>query len=166
MEAFEFLSPEWIAAARALREEYRDRLSSAAGGDGSGPGSGSDGDGSDPGGPGSGAGMVANIVVTGAPFDRTRIEGHVDTTALAATGAPVIDEGHRGDADLTMELPYDLARGIFCQRDPQAFFEAVFAGRVKVTGDSSKLLLLPIPSAAEPHPLAAELARRLDEITR
>ena len=159
MESFEFLSPEWIAAARALREEYRDRLSSAAGGDGSGSGSG-------PGGDGSGAGMVANIVVTGAPFDRPRIEGHVDTTAMAATGAPVIDESHRGDADLTMELPYDLARGIFCRRDPQVFFEAVFAGRVKVTGDSSKLLLLPIPSAAEPHPLAAELARRLDEITR
>lgn len=165
MEAFEFLSPEWIAAARALREEYRDRLSSAAGGDGSSPGSGLGG-GSDLGGPGSGAGMVANIVVTGAPFNQPRIEGHVDTTAVAATGAPVIEEGHRGDADLTMELPYDLARGIFCRRDPQAFFEAVFAGRVKVTGDSSKLLLLPIPSAAEPHPLAAELARRLDEITR
>lgn len=160
MEAFEFLSPEWIAAARALREEYRDRLSSPASSDGSGSGSG-------PGRPGSGAGMVANIVVTGAPFDRPRIEGHVDTTALAATGAPVIEEGHRGDADLTMELPYDLARGIFCRRDPQAFFEAVFAGRVKVTGDSSKLLLLPIPSeTAEPHPLAAELAHRLDEITR
>lgn len=166
MESFEFLSPEWIAAARALREEYRDRLSSAAGSDGSSPGSGPGGDGSDPGGAGSGVGMVANIVVTGAPFDRTRIEGHMDTTALAATGAPVIEEGHRGDADLTMELPYDLARGIFCRRDPQAFFEAVFAGRVKVTGDSSKLLLLPIPSAAEPHPLAAELAHRLDEITR
>ncbi len=155
MESFEFLSPEWIAAVRALREEYRDRLAPSGG------------DGSDPGGqPGLGAGVVANVVVTGAPFDRPRIEGHVDTTTMAAMGVPAIDEGHRSDADLTMELPYDLARGIFCRRDPQVFFEAVFTGRVKVTGDSSKLLQIPVLSAAELHPLAAELTRRLDEITR
>ncbi len=104
--------------------------------------------------------VVVNVVITDAPFDDPRIEGHIDTASVS-----VIEEGHRCDADLSIELSYDLARDLFSRRDPQDFFRAVFTGQVKVSGDSSKLLQIPLPSTVEPDPPTAELARRIDEIT-
>lgn len=135
---YPFLSPEWIAAANGLQDEYRAQVPAVQ------------------------TAISVNVTVTETPFEADAIRGHIDTTA----GTLIIDEGHLEVADLTVELSYDLARSLFIGRDFSAAMQAVFAGQVKVTGDSSKLLQIqpPAPEAAA-HPLARELAQRIDDIT-
>ena len=136
--AHPFLSAAWIAAARELREEYRERV------------------------PPIDLAISVNVTVIEAPFDSGIVTGHVDTS----TGALLIEEGHLDRADLTIELRYELARSLFVARDFGAAMQAFFAGQVKVTGDSSKLLEIQPPSGdATAHPLVSELAGRIDEIT-
>ena len=49
----------------------------------------------------------------------------------------------------------------------QTFFISLFAGQIKVTGDSSKLLQIQPPDPDAPtHPLVRELTHRIDGITR
>lgn len=138
MSPYPFLSPEWIGAAAELRDEYRDRVPPVK------------------------TTISINVTVTETPFDAEAVRGHVDTTA----GTLWIDEGHLDEADLTVELRYDLAHSLFVGRDFSAAMQAFFAGMIKVTGDSSKLLQIQPPSPdASAHPLAQELARRIDEMT-
>ena len=131
MPSYPFLSPQWIAAVAALRDEYADKAPAIA------------------------TSISANVIVPDAPFVETRVEGHIDTTS----GSLVIDEGLLDAADLTIELPYELAHKLFIERDPQAAMQALFSGQIKITGDSSKLLQVAVPATpSEPNPLARELA--------
>lgn len=160
---YSFLSVEWIAAMRELRAEYAAQEEHATA---------------------LAAGsverslvLVANVTVTGPPFGDGPIRGHIDTSGPALT----IEEGHLDAPDFGIELPYDLAKQLFVDRDPAQVMPALLGGAVKLTGDSSKVLALagllaPPPSAAQagsaddpvdgPAPdLLRELVRRIDEIT-
>lgn len=133
-----FLSPEWIAAARAIRDEFLTEV------------------------PPIQTRIAANVIITEAPFGDGAIHGHVDTS----TGALLLDDGHLDDADLTVEIRYELARSLFVERDIQAAMQALFGGQIKVTGDSSKLLAIqPPPTEADATPEARELVRRIEAIT-
>jgi hypothetical protein len=133
-----FLSPEWIEAAGDLRDEYQHRVPPVE------------------------MAISVNVTITETPFAAAVVRGHIDTTA----GTLLIDEGHLDEADLTVEVRYDLAHSLFVGRDFSAAMQAFFAGKIKVTGDSSKLLQIQPPSPeATAHPLAQELARRIDEMT-
>lgn len=138
MSAHPFLSPEWIAAATLIRDEYRDRVPPVE------------------------MLITVNVIVTESPFGSDAIRGHIDTT----TGTLLIDEGHLDEADLAVELRYDLAHSLFVGRDFGAAMQAFFAGQIKVTGDSSKILQIQPPSAeATTDPLVRELAHRIEAIT-
>ena len=138
MPSYPFLSPQWIAAVGALRDEYADDTPAIA------------------------TAISANVIVPDTPFDEARVEGHIDTTS----GSLEIDEGLLESADLTIELPYELAYKLFVEREPQTAMQALFSGQIKITGDSSKLLQIAIPATpSEPNPLARELAHRIDELT-
>jgi len=133
-----FLSPEWIDAAADLRDEYGDQVPEIE------------------------MAISVNVTVTDTPFGADSVRGHIDTTA----GALLIDEGHLEEADLDVELRYDLAHSLFVDRDFSSAMQAFLSGQIKVTGDSSKLLQIQPPSAeATAHPLTRELARRIDEMT-
>jgi hypothetical protein len=133
-----FLSPEWIEAAGGLRDEYQHRVPPVE------------------------MAISVNVTITETPFAADVVRGHIDTTA----GTLFIDEGHLAEADLTVEVRYELAHSLFVGRDLSAAMQAFFAGKIKVTGDSSKLLQIQPPSPdATVDPLAQELARRIDEIT-
>lgn len=140
--AHRFLSPEWIAAVAAIRDEYRDRVGTTE------------------------FAVRANVTVTQAPFDDPVVAGHVDTTG----GALSIDEGHLDDSDFQIEVRYELARQLFVERDPQAIMSALLGGQVKLTGDSSKVLGIagmaaPPTDDSETGALAREIVRRIDEVT-
>ena len=138
VSAHEFLSPEWIEAASRLRDEYHDQVPEIA------------------------MTISVNVTVTGTPFADEPVRGHIDTS----TGTLLIDQGHLEQSDLTVELGYDLARSLFVSRDYSAAMQALFAGQIKVTGDSSKLLQIQPPDPDAPtHPLVRELAHRIDGIT-
>jgi hypothetical protein len=137
-----FLSPEWIAAVAAIRDDYRDRVGTTE------------------------IAIRANVSVTESPFEVTTIEGHIDTTR----GVFTIDEGHLDESDFALELQYRVAHQIFVDRDPQAVLGILIGGQVKLTGDSSKILGL-AGMASPPNPesdtasLAREVLARIDAVT-
>jgi hypothetical protein len=135
-----FLSPEWIAAARDLRNEYADRA------------------------PVPTQSVRANLVISDAPFSDDDIDGHVDTSG----GSLAIDEGHIDDPELTVKTDYATAKALFVDRDPAKAMEAFMLGKILVTGDVSKVLgFASSPPPADPSQmaLANEIASRLSEIT-
>ena len=114
MSSYHFLSPEWIEAARRVRDEYADRLPAAP------------------------LSIRANVVVTEAPFDGGPVRAYVDTSS----GALTLDLGALDQPELTIKIDYVTARRIFVDRDQNAAMEAFFSGRIVVEGDITKVLAL------------------------
>ena len=140
MSSYQFLTPEWIAAARQLRDEYAGQR------------------------PDPGQLVKANLIISDAPFTDQDINGHLDTTA----GSVIIDEGHIDDPELTVKTDYATASTLFVDRDPAKALEAFMLGKILVTGDVSKLLGFasgPPPTNPEQMALANEIAQRLSDIT-
>jgi hypothetical protein len=136
MATYPFLSDEWVAEARRIREEYRGRTAPLA------------------------HAVRINLVVTDVPFGSGTVDAHVDTTP----GEIDVDMGHLVDADLTLTLGYEIARQILIDHDPQAATTAFFGGHIKLDGDLAKLLLLQ-GQLATVDAAAAEVADRIRGIT-
>ncbi len=109
-----FLSPEWMDAARAIREKYRDQTPKVT--------------------------MVVrfNQIVTNVPFGEGVVYSHMDTSS----GELVMDLGHLDKVDATLTTDYATARTIFVEQDPQKAMEAFLMGKVKVDGDMLKLMAM------------------------
>jgi hypothetical protein len=139
---YPFLSPEWIEAVAAIRDEYRDRVSPPS------------------------VGLRANVTVTEAPFAEPTVKGHLDSTG----GALTVDVGHLAEADFAIEVRYEVAYQIFVERDPQSILPILLGGQIKLTGDSSKVLGLasaatPPDATTEEGRLAVEVIHRIDAVT-
>jgi putative sterol carrier protein len=134
-DKYEFLSTEWMDAARAIRDE--------AGAPESPP-----------------AHVVKmNLVITDAPFnDGAEIQAHMDTTE----GEAKMDLGHLEGPDLTVTVDYDTAKAIFIDQNPQAGMQAFMAGKVKVQGDMTKLMAM---QQGTPDASAQAVAEKIKEIT-
>ncbi len=137
-----FLSPEWIGAVREIRADYAGRTGPVE------------------------FDVAANVTVTDPPFGDGPVRGHIDATGPALT----IEEGHLDHPDFSIEVPYEVARQLFVERDPAQVMPALMGGRVKLTGDSSKILLLagtiaPPPGDDERVALAREVLHRIDAVT-
>lgn len=111
-DAHPFLSPEWLAAVQAIREEYRGRV------------------------PIGELTVRMNQVVTDVPFGEATMDAHIDTTGGEMEMAP----GHLEDPEVTVTTDYDTARAIFV--DPSSAMAHFMAGRIKVQGDMTRLLAL------------------------
>jgi hypothetical protein len=137
----EFLSPEWIEAARGIRAAYADQVPTPP------------------------LEVRVNVVVTDAPFGDGTVLGYVDTAA----GQVEIESGALESPDLTIRLDWGTARAVFVEQDPTAFMKAFMEGRIRPEGDVTKLLLLqpllsgPVDEAQ--RATAAEVAARIREIT-
>ena len=133
--AHAFLSPEWMDAARNLRDTMPrpDTAPPVA--------------------------VRMNLVVTDTPFD-SDVHGHIDTT----DGEVVIEDGHVEGPDLTVTVDYATARAIFIDQDAAAAMQAFMGGRITVDGDMSKMLAMQA-SAAAPDAKAQALADALRAIT-
>ncbi len=135
-----FLSEEWFAAVEALRAEYEGRL------------------------PDPPTDAVANVTVTGVPFDADRMHLHVD----AAQGRLAVGRTHRDDAELTITTDYGTAQALILESDQptgvQALTRAFFEGRITLQGDLTRFMALQ-EQVGQPDEVTAELARRVREIT-
>lgn len=80
--------------------------------------------------------VLVNLVVTDTPFDSDR-EFHMGSQAGAASFGP----GHADGADVTLTTDYGTAKDVFVSGNPQAGMQAFMAGKVKVTGDMTKLMM-------------------------
>ena len=82
----------------------------------------------------------------------------------------MIEEGHLDQPEFSLEVRYELAHQFFVQRDPTAVMPAIFAGQIKLTGDSSKVLMLAAQMAPPPEDdprrgQLREIVARIDAIT-
>ena len=101
------------------------------------------------------------MVITEAPFDGGEVLGFIDTTE----GSTQLEVGALDEPELTIRLDYATAEALFVTQDVQKLMEAFLAGKILVTGDVSKILMLTPPTDPEQIELATEIAARLDDIT-
>ena len=125
MASYAFLTDEWVAEAKKIREEYKGKTPPAA------------------------HVVKMNQVITDVPFGEGTIDAHMDTSS----GEMELDLGHLDAADLKVTLDYETAKAILVDGNPQAGMQAFMAGKIKVEGDMTKLMAMgagPIdPTAAE-----------------
>ena len=120
-----FLSEEWIAAAKGVREEFAGKTAPPA------------------------HKVKMNMVITEVPFGEGTVNAHMDTSGEDVA----MDLGHLEGEDLTVTVDYATAKAIFIDQNPQAGMQAFMAGKIKVQGDMTKLMAMqsgtPDPAAAE-----------------
>jgi hypothetical protein len=130
MATYPFLSDEWVAEARKIREEF----------DGKG--------GTVP------HQLRMNLVITDVPFASGAIDAHMDSSE----GSLKLDLGHIEPVDLKVTLDYGTAKSILVEGNPQAGMQAFMAGKVKVEGDMAKLMAMQAtPPDASAQEVAARL---------
>ena len=122
---YKFLSDEWVAEAKKVREEFAGKGNPPA------------------------HAVRMNQVITDVPFGDGTINAHMDTSG----GDIDLDLGHLDNPDLTVTIDYETAKAIFVEGNPQAGMQAFMAGKIKVQGDMTKLMAMgqaaPDPTATE-----------------
>jgi hypothetical protein len=108
---FAFLSDEWFTEVHKLVEEH-----------------GADAPAGNP--------VVVNVVVTDTPFGDERQMHMGAKDGKGEMGIGLID-----DADVTLTTDYGTAKDVFVSGNPQAGMQAFMAGKVKVQGDMTKLMM-------------------------
>jgi hypothetical protein len=138
MGAHLFLSEAWIVAARAIHDDFKDRIVEPT------------------------EHVRMNVTVFDAPFSDGAVIGHVDTT----TGSVVPGEGHIDDPDLSVRLPYSIARQLLVDQQYEMIMITFMSGEIEVEGDITRLLSLQdFEATAEQQKLADEIVGRLRSIT-
>ena len=122
---YKFLSDEWVAEAKKVREEFAGKGTPPA------------------------HAVRMNQIITDVPFGDGTINAYMDTSG----GQLDMEIGHLENPDLTVTIDYDTAKAIFVEGNPQAGMQAFMAGKIKVQGDMTKLMAMqsgtPDPKAAE-----------------
>jgi hypothetical protein len=137
--SYPFLSEQWIAAARTIRDE----LSASA----------------PPAPP-----LRMNLIVTEVPFGEATMHAHVDSS----TGALGIDEGHLENPEVVVSADYVTVKALIIDQDPTAALSAFMNGKIRVQGDLAKLLALQAQSTGLEPSARAEaeaVAARIKAIT-
>ena len=110
-----FLSEEWMAEAKAIREQYADQTAKVTQRCQDQPG--------------------RHRTCRSA---RATVDSYLDTSS----GDVVMELGELDDADATVTTDYDTAKAIFVDQDPAARMQAFMTGKIKVQGDMMKLMAM------------------------
>jgi len=131
----EFLSDDWMAAVKAIRDKYADQAPPVP------------------------FKIRMNQVISGAPFtDGADILIFMDTT----DGTMTLEKGALEEPEVTVSTDWDTARKIFVDQDQAAGMQAFMAGKIKVQGDMTKLMMM---NAAPPDEVAKSVAAEIKEMT-
>lgn len=106
-----FLSTDWMAAARAIREKYADEI------------------------PAVDTPIRINLAVTDVPFDEGMVNAYLDTSS----GAVAMELGELDESDATITTDYETAQALFVEQDQAVAMQAFMSGKIKVQGDYMKL---------------------------
>ena len=134
--AYQFLSDEWMVAARESRAQYQDDSIKIP------------------------VGVRMNQIITGVPFGEGTVATYTDTTS----GSLDIDLGHLETADVTVTTDYMTARNIFVEQDPNFTMQAFMSGKIKVEGDMLKMMAL--QAAMPQDEIAKTIADEIKSITK
>ncbi len=129
----QFLSDDWIDAARDIRRRWEDRVPAVE------------------------VQVRINVVATKVPFGEGTVHAHIDSS----TGRLEMELGLLDTPDLTVTTDYDTARQLFVAQDPAASMQAFMSGKIKVEGDITKLMLMQtsVPQTDDALQVAEEIRR-------
>jgi SCP-2 sterol transfer family protein len=130
-----FLSEEWMAEAKAIRERHAGQTNKVNGT------------------------FKINQVVTGVPFGDGTVESYLDTSS----GNVVMELGRLDDADATVTTDYATAKALFVDQDQAAGMQAFMSGKITVQGDMMKLMTL--QSAMPNDEVSRQIAEEIKAIT-
>ncbi|NCX05563.1 MAG: hypothetical protein EBW68_07265 [Actinobacteria bacterium] len=127
----QFLSESWIEAARDIRHRYSGDV------------------------PVIDVVVRINVITTKVPFGDGSISAYIDTS----NGSLEMELGSIDDSDLTVTTDYETARKLFVEQDPTASMQAFMAGRIKVEGDITRLMVMQtsLPQTETTEAVAAEI---------
>ena len=111
--SYQFLSEEWIEAARKLRADAPAPATKPQ------P-------------------VKMNLTITEVPFGDGSVDAHMDTTS----GELELDTGHLDGADVPATLDYETAKAMMVDANPQAAMQAFMAGKIKLQGDMTKAMAM------------------------
>jgi len=131
--ANEFLSDDWIDAAKAIYEKYASQMTVKP------------------------PSIKMNLVITETPSGEER-RIYTDTSS----GTTVMDKGELPDADVTLTLPFDVAKKQMVDQDQAAAMQAFMSGKVKVQGDMMKLMGM---QGAAADPMTAKINEEIKGMT-
>ena len=131
----QFLSDEWMAAAKAIREKYADQATKVT------------------------SSIRMNQVITDVPFGDGTVNLYLDTSS----GDVVMESGALDAPDLTMTTDWDTARKIFVEQDQAAGMQAFMSGKIKVQGDMMKMMAMQTAMPADD--IAKQIAQEIKDIT-
>ena len=136
--SFEFLSPQWMDAARAIREKYAAEAAAVT------------------------TSIRMNQVITAVPvgvYDGDTLKTYMDTSS----GAIVMEIGELETPDLTVTTDYETARKIFVEQDQAAGMQAFMSGKIKVQGDMMKMMAM--QTSMPQDDVAKTIAQEIKDIT-
>lgn len=127
----QFLSESWIEAARDIRHRYSGDV------------------------PAIDVVVRINVITTKVPFGDGSISAYIDTS----NGRLEMELGSIDESDLTVTTDYETARKLFVEQDPTASMQAFMAGRIKVEGDITRLMVMQtsLPQTDKTDAVAAEI---------
>jgi hypothetical protein len=129
-----FLSDEWMEAARAIRDRHAAEA------------------------PPTPYKIRMNQVVTEVPFGEGVVRTFIDTS----DGSIKMEKGSLVEPDVTVTTDYVTARQVFVEQDPQASMAAFMAGKIKIQGDMTKLMMM---QGAPADDVARVVAQEIKDIT-
>lgn len=135
VEKFSFLSPEWIDKAREIRQAHKDDVNNLP------------------------LAIRMNQIVTNIPFDTDELKTYIDTSQ----GILDIELGEIENPDVSVVLDYETAKAIFVDLNGQAAIQAFMSGKIKVTGDLTKLMTL--QGSIAPGEQGLKIAEEIKSIT-
>ena len=133
--SYPFLSPEWMEAAKAIRDKYADQASPIT------------------------VSVRMNQVITDVPFGDGDVKLYLDTSS----GTMEMESGELETPDLTLTTDYDTAKKLFVDQDQAAGMQAFMAGKIKVQGDMMKMMAM--QTSMPQDEVAQTIASEIKDIT-
>lgn len=136
---YQFLSTEWVAAARDIRDKYKAQTPPIT------------------------VVVKINMVITQAPFDESTVKGFIDTSS----GDMALELGELTDPEATVTTDYETASKLFVDQDPSAVMQAFMSGKIKIDGDMMKVMGMQtaIPQTGDAATIALAIAAEIKAIT-
>ena len=132
---FQFLTPEWMDAAKAVREKYAADAAKVT------------------------TSIRMNQVITGVPFGDGTVTTYMDTS----DGDVKMELGELAQPDLTVTTDYETALKLFVEQDQAAGMQAFMSGKIKVQGDMMKMMAM--QSAMPQDETAKKIAEEIKSLT-
>lgn len=134
---YDFLSDEWMAAAREIRERYEGDLPAVT------------------------TEVRINQIITDVPFGEGVISAYIDTSS----GSLDLELGELAEPDAVLMVDYATAKAMIVERDPAVVMQSFLEGRIKVQGDMMKIMAMQASAASQHTPAAERIADEIRAIT-